>query len=97
MTKYELTYPNGEHRGIEVENFKEATEKYLRERLDTKLIKIEQRCYRDGRWTVDLRTFWFPNQPYYHKKYKLAWDFYDIRSNLDFIIEEFNLWINSQE
>ena len=34
VTTYTIPYPNGENRGVKVEAFKDATETYIRERIE---------------------------------------------------------------
>lgn len=102
MTRYTIEHPDGSYRGVEVEEFKEKTETYIRERTDLNryFLRIDQRLYRDGRWLLRIHTPWYPNIMQFNKRYKFRWDYYDIKELLDKVIEdyeEYKEWINSHE
>lgn len=100
MTKYTIVCPDGVNRGIEVEPFKEATEKYIRERIqqDDRLpLIIKQRLYKDGRWTIRIYNPYYPYKDLYRKRYDFSWNYYDIKELLNKIIEDYEEWISLHE
>lgn len=81
---------------IDVDEFKNHVKDYLLDRLpEDGLYKIvDQRCYRDGRWELTLRTQFFPTLPMYRKKFKLKWTDWDTKDSLDYIIQDYTEWVN---
>lgn len=93
---YETHCSDGYTRRVYVDRFKEATETYIREAI-TDYIIITQRIYQNGDWTIEIRTLWGPNIPYYRKKYKFSWLEEDIKGPLDRLILEYKLWKDTEK
>lgn len=90
--KYQVLLPDGVTRGVDVDEFRKATTKYLTERLDG-LVIVKMRCYKDGRWDITIRSMWFPNTVGYNKKYRTSWLRPDIREIMDDIIADYYDWV----
>ena len=88
---YEVMLPDGVRYGVDVDKFRKSTTKYLEDRLDG-LVTIKMRCYRDGRWDINVRTFWFPNTLQYNKRWRVYWTSPDIKQILDEIIGDYCDW-----
>lgn len=97
MRVYSIPYPNGENRGVRVEEFKDATESYIRERIAHSIkhpLIIRQRLYRNGRWILRAYTCYTINGREFHKTYDKFWDMDDIKQVLDEVIEDYEEWIS---
>ena len=97
MRTYSIPYPNGENRGVRVEDFKDTTETYIRERITDNVkypLIIRQRLYRNGRWRLRAYTCYSTNTRAFHKTYDNFWDMDDIKQVLDKVIEDYEEWIS---
>ena len=72
---YKVIREDGKYASIEVDAFKKAVENALRNWIKyDHPYRIEQRCYKDGRWELRIRTCYYPNTPQYSHTHKLRWD-----------------------
>ena len=91
--KYTVYFNDGSKISVDIDEFREKTKKYLVDRLDG-LVTVNMRCYRDGRWDVTIKNFWFPNAPLYSKRWRTSWLRPDIKEILDDMIGDYYEWID---
>lgn len=92
--EYVAYLPDATTISVDIDWFRKKTKKYLTDRLDG-LVTVNMRCYKDGRWDVTIKNFWFPNTPLYRKRWRTSWLRPDIKEILDDMIADYYEWIDS--